>query len=74
MRSCAASLLQTETNYKKDEIRKMKKLIISLLGVFLLCGCSTVIPDNASSSSGKVYDDYNMSFTEKESDSSFFFI
>ena len=49
----------------------MKKLIISLLGVFLLCGCSTVIPDNASSSSGKVYDDYNMSFTEKESDSSY---
>ena len=49
----------------------MKKLIISLLGVLLLCGCSAVIPDNESSSSGKEYTDYNMSFTEKETDSSY---
>ena len=49
----------------------MKKLIISLLGVLLLCGCNTVIPDNQTSSSGKDYNDYNMSFTDKESDSSY---
>ena len=48
----------------------MKRIII-LLAVLLLSGCSTVISDNTDISSKEEATDYNMSFTETDSDSSY---
>ncbi|MBO7677401.1 MAG: carbohydrate-binding domain-containing protein [Erysipelotrichaceae bacterium] len=48
----------------------MKKILILLISVLLFSGCSTVISDNTSSS-GNQATDYNMSFDETETDSSY---
>ncbi|MBQ3295454.1 MAG: carbohydrate-binding domain-containing protein [Erysipelotrichaceae bacterium] len=48
----------------------MKKLLILFITVLLLSGCSTVISDNKTASDGEAAN-YNMSFTESETDSSY---
>jgi hypothetical protein len=48
----------------------MKKLLILLTGLLLLCGCSTVIPDNVKADENTT-DTHNLSFSSEELDGSY---
>ena len=49
----------------------MKKLIILLIGLLMLCGCNTVISENTKSNSEASEDAYNLSFSETDQDASY---